>query len=161
GSTLTMQLARLLDPHPRTLRGKIYEAVIAGRIERVLSKREIFEQYLNRVYYGNGAWGAEAAARFYFGKPAGALSLGEAAFLPVLPRGPEAYDPFRHLDAALARRRHILGLMRESGSITAAAGDLAERTPLVFRREHPELRAPHFVEHVLAQLGADERAGAT
>ena len=91
-----MQLARLLEPHPRTLRGKVYEAVIAGRIERVLSKREIFEQYLNRVYYGNGAWGAEAAARFYFGKPAAALSLGEGAFLAVLPRGPEAYDPFRH-----------------------------------------------------------------
>ncbi|HEY7373943.1 MAG TPA: transglycosylase domain-containing protein [Polyangia bacterium] len=161
GSTLTMQLARLLDPHPRTLRGKIHETVIAGRIERVLSKREILEQYLNRVYYGNGAWGAEAAARFYFGKPAAALSLGEAAFLAVLPRGPEAYDPFRHLDAALARRRHILGLMQEAGAITAAARDVAERTPLVFRRVHPELRAPHFVEHVLGQLEPGERAGAT
>jgi penicillin-binding protein 1C len=161
GSTLTMQLARLLDPHPRTLRGKMYEAVIAGRIERVLSKREIFEQYLNRVYYGNGAWGAEAAARFYFGKPAAALSLGEAAFLVVLPRGPEAYDPFRHFDAAIARRRHILGLMQEAGLVTAAARDVAEKTPLVFRREHPELRAPHFVEHVLAHLRPEERSGAT
>ncbi|HXU02875.1 MAG TPA: transglycosylase domain-containing protein [Polyangia bacterium] len=161
GSTLTMQLARQLDPHPRSLRGKIYEAVVAGRIERVLSKREIFEQYLNRVYYGNGAWGAEAAARFYFGKPAGALSLGEAAFLAVLPRGPAAYDPFQHFDAAIARRRHILGLMQDAGLITAAARDVAERTPLVFRREHPELRALHFVEHVLAQLRPDERAGAT
>ena len=135
--------------------------MIAGRIERALSKREILEQYLNRVYYGNGAWGAEAAARFYFGKPAAALSLGEASFLAVLPRGPEAYDPFRHFDAAIARRRHILGLMQEAGLVTAGARDVAERTPLVFRREHPELRAPHFVEHVLAQLGADERAGAT
>jgi penicillin-binding protein 1C len=161
GSTLTMQLARLLDPHPRTLRGKVYESVVAGRIERVLSKREIFEQYLNRVYYGNGAWGAEAAARFYFGKPAGALSLGEAAFLAVLPRGPEAYDPFRHFDAAIVRRRHILGLMQEAGLVTAAARDVAERTPLVFRREHAELRAPHFVEHVLAQVRPDERSGAT
>jgi penicillin-binding protein 1C len=161
GSTLTMQLARLLDPHPRTLRGKIHEAVVAGRIERAASKREILEQYLNRVYYGNGAWGVEAAARFYFGKPAAALSLGEAAFLVVLPRGPEAYDPFRHLDAAIVRRRHILGLMQEAGAITAAGRDVAERTPLVFRREHPELRAPHFVEHVLAQLAPGERAGAT
>jgi penicillin-binding protein 1C len=161
GSTLTMQLARLVEPHPRTLAGKIRETVIAGRIERALSKREIFEQYLNRVYYGNGAWGAEAAARFYFGKPAAALSLGEASFLAVLPRGPEAYDPFRHLDAAIARRRHILGLMQEAGLVTAAARDVAERTPLVFRREHPDLRAPHFVEHVLAQVAPDERAGAT
>jgi penicillin-binding protein 1C len=161
GSTLTMQLARLLDPHPRTLAGKMHEAVMAGRIERVLPKSEIFEQYLNRVYYGNGAWGAEAAARFYFGKPAAALSLGEAAFLAVLPRGPEAYDPFRHFDAAIARRRHILSLMQDARLVTAGARDVAERTPLVFRREHAELRAPHFVEHVLAQLGPDERAGAT
>jgi len=161
GSTLTMQLARQLDPHPRTLIGKLHEAVMAGRLERVLSKREIFEQYLNRVYYGNGAWGAEAASRFYFGKPAAALSLGEGAFLAVLPRGPEVYDPFRHLQAGLVRRRHILALMQEAGAISAAARDVAERTPLVFRREHPELRAPHFVEHVLARLGPAERAGAT
>ncbi len=161
GSTLTMQLARLLDPHPRTLWGKLREAVVAGRIERALGKREILEQYLNRVYYGNGAWGAEAAARFYFGKPAAALSLGEAAFLAVLPRGPEAYDPFRHLPAAMQRRAHILGEMESAGFTTAAARDVAERTPLVFCREHPDLRAPHFVEHVLARLPAGQRAGVT
>jgi penicillin-binding protein 1C len=161
GSTLTMQLARVVDPHPRGLRGKLREMVAAGRIERVLSKDEILEQYLNRVYYGNGAWGAEAAARFYFGKPAAALSLGEATFLAVLPRGPEAYDPFRHLDAALRRRAHILGEMQAAGLADAPAREIAERAPLVFRREHPELRAPHFAEHVLASLPADERRGAT
>ena len=102
GSTLTMQLARSLEPHPRTLWGKVKEAVDRRpHRARAVDKREILEQYLNRVYYGNGAWGAEAAARFYFGKPAAALSLGEAAFLAVLPRGPEVYDPFRHLEAAL------------------------------------------------------------
>ena len=101
GSTLTMQLVRLLDPHPRTLRGKLHEAVLAGRLERVLSKREILEQYLNRVYYGNGAWGAEAAARFYFGKPAAALSLGEAA----LPRGAAARARGRTIRSATSRRR--------------------------------------------------------
>ena len=85
--------------------GKLARRCIAGRLERALSKREILEQYLNRVYYGNGAWGVEAAARLYFGKPAAALSLGEAALLAVLPRGPRRYDPFRHLDAAIARRR--------------------------------------------------------
>jgi penicillin-binding protein 1C len=161
GSTLTMQLARLLDPHPRTLWGKLGEAVAAGRIERLVDKREILEQYLNRVYYGNGAWGAEAAARFYFGRPAAALSLGEAALLAVLPRGPELYDPFRNLPLALTRRRHILGEMQAAGMIDAAARDVAEKTPLVFRRAHPDLRAPHFVEHVLAGLGPAERAGAT
>ena len=161
GSTLTMQLARLLDPRPRTLPNKLREAIAAGRIERTLGKREILEQYLNRVYYGNGAWGAEAAARFYFGKPAAALSLGEAAFLAVLPRGPEAYDPFRHLPSALRRRTHILGEMESAGFATAAARDVAEKTPLVFRREHPELGSPHFVAHVLAGLSPAERAGVT
>jgi penicillin-binding protein 1C len=161
GSTLTMQLARLLEPRPRTLWGKAWEAIVAGRIERALSKPEILEQYLNRVYYGNGAWGAEAAARFYFGKPAAALSLGEAAFLAVLPRGPEAYDPFRHLVVALRRRSHILGEMESAGFTSPAARDIAEKTPLLFAREHPELRAPHFAEHVLASLPSTERAGVT
>jgi penicillin-binding protein 1C len=161
GSTLTMQLVRLLDPRPRSLWGKVREAVLAGRLERASSKPEILEQYLNRVYYGHGAWGAEAAARFYFGRPATALSLGEAAFLAVLPRGPEAYDPFRHLDLALRRRAHILAAMAEARVVTAEERDVAERTPLAFRREHPELRAPHFVEHALATLPPDERAGAT
>lgn len=161
GSTLTMQLARLLDPRPRTLWSKVREAVVAGRIERTLDKREILEQYLNRVYYGNGAWGAEAAARFYFGKPAAALSLGEASFLAVLPRGPEVYDPFRHLPEALRRRTHVLGEMAAAGLASAAERDVVEKTPLVFARQHPELAAPHFVEHVLANLPAAERAGAT
>jgi penicillin-binding protein 1C len=161
GSTLTMQLVRLLEPRPRSLWGKAREAVLAGRLERALPKGEILEQYLNRVYYGHGAWGAEAAARFYFGRPASALSLGEAAFLAVLPRGPEAYDPFRNLDVALRRRAHILGAMVEAGLVTPEQRDVADRTPLVFRREHPELRAPHFVEHVLATLTPAERAGAT
>jgi penicillin-binding protein 1C len=161
GSTLTMQLARLLDPHPHTLWNKLREAVVAGRIERALGKREILEQYLNRVYYGNGVWGAEAAAHFYFGKPAQALSLGEAAFLAVLPRGPEAYDPFRHLPTALRRRTHILGEMESAGLTTPSARDVAEKTPLVFSRQHPELAAPHFVEHVVAGLPPAQRAGVT
>jgi penicillin-binding protein 1C len=161
GSTLTMQLAKLLDPRPRTLGAKLREAVVAGRIERAATKDEILEQYLNRVYYGHGAWGAQAAARFYFGKPASALSLGEAAFLAVLPRGPRAYDPFEHLDVALRRRGRILALMQDEGLVDAPARELAERTPLAFRREHPELRAPHFVEHALATLSPDDRTGAT
>ena len=161
GSTLTMQLVKLLEPRPRTLWGKAREAVLAGRLERVATKAEILEQYLNRVYYGHGAWGAEAAARFYFGRPASALSIGESAFLAVLPRGPEAYDPFRHLDVALRRRGHILAEMQESRLVTAEEREVAGKTPLVFRREHPELRAPHFVEHVLATLPEGARDGAT
>ena len=160
GSTLTMQLARLVDPHPRTLAGK-FKRGRRRRPDRAdrSGKREILEQYLNRVYYGNGAWGAEAAARFYFGKPAAALSLGEASFLAVLPRGPEVYDPFRHLPLALRRRAHILGEMQDAGMIDGAPRATSPRsTPLVFRRAHPELRAPHFVDHVLAPLARGRSA---
>src|SRR5438045_7905372 len=85
GSTITMQLVRLIEPHPKTLRGKIGEIVDACRLERAVSKEEILEQYLNRAYYRNGAYGIEAAARRYFGKPASALTAGEGTLLAVLP----------------------------------------------------------------------------
>ena len=96
GSTVTMQLVRLTAGTKRTLVGKVKQAVLAARLERRSSKAEILEQYFNRVYYGNGAWGAEQAAQFYFGKQAAELSVGEAALLAVSPRGPTRYDPFRH-----------------------------------------------------------------
>ncbi|HSK01833.1 MAG TPA: biosynthetic peptidoglycan transglycosylase, partial [Kofleriaceae bacterium] len=73
GSTITMQLVRLTAGTPRTLPGKLRQMVLAARLERALGKREILEHYLNRVYYGNSAWGAEQAARVYFDKPAGKL----------------------------------------------------------------------------------------
>jgi penicillin-binding protein 1C len=161
GSTLTMQLVRLVDPEPRSARarglvGKLGEAVAAARLERLLGKRQILEHYLNRVYYGNGVWGAEAAARFYLGKPAAQLSVGEAAFLAVLPRSPRRYDPFRNgLKVTLERRRHILRRMQALGSITAGERQLAEQTPLgSLRRERPDFAAPHLVEHALAQVPA-------
>ena len=99
---------------------------------------------------------------FYFGRPASALSIGEAAFLAVLPRGPEAYDPFRHLDVALRRRGHILAAMEEARLVTAEEREVAEKTPLVFRREHPELRAPRTSSSTSSRrCRLAERDGAT
>jgi penicillin-binding protein 1C len=164
GSTLTMQLVRVLEPkaHPgrRGFCDKVRESILAARIERAAGKREILEQYLNRVYYGNGAWGAEAASRLYFGKPALALSIGEAAFLAVLPRGPRVYDPYKHIAVARKRWSHVLELMQKQGQITDQDRSLIERTPLVIMREHPDFRAPHFVDYVRAELDEDERTGA-
>jgi len=161
GSTITMQLVRLVEPRRgRGLFAKVAEAVKAVRLERALSKHDILEQYLNRAYYGSGAWGAEAAAQFFLGKSAAALSLGEAAFLAVLPRGPSAYAPYRHLEATLARRRAILGRMEERGYITREQRALAEVTPLTLRKDRPDFRAPHFVDYALRHFSDDERAGA-
>jgi len=158
-STLTMQLARMVwsPGAPRTLWNKLRETVLALRIERALSKQQILEQYVNRAYYGRGAYGIEAAAERYFGKPAAALSAGEATLLAVLPRSPGAYDPIARLPRALRRREHVLQLLVAQGQLSAeqAAHTLAE--PLApSLHEQPSL-APHFVDHVLAEAGSTGR----
>jgi len=152
GSTITMQLVRLTANTRRTWTGKLHQMVLAGRLERLLGKPEILEQYLNRVYYGNGAWGAEQAARVYFDKHAADLSVGEAALLAVIPRGPTFYDPFRERQRVMDRRSHILGLMEKHGHLSADDRALAERTPLLLAKIQPSFRAPHFVELVKERL---------
>ena len=160
GSTITMQLVRLTAGTPRSLAGKLRQMVLAGRLERALGKREILEQYLNRVYYGNGAWGAEQAARVYFDKHASELSIGEAALLAVVPRGPTRYDPVRERARVLARRGHILALMERHGHVSADDRALAERIPLELARTRPAFRAPHFVELVKQRLPPAFQRGA-
>ncbi len=118
GSTLTMQLARMLrgTTTSRTLTNKAGDTLYALRLERALSKRAILEHWLNRAYFGNGAHGIDAAARLYFGKPVRALSTGEAVLLAVIPRAPGAYDPLRHLAAARARRDRVLAMLVASAA---------------------------------------------
>ena len=154
GSTLTMQLCRMIDSQgrPRTLWNKIREVALALRIERHLSKSDILEAYLNRAYFGNGAYGIEAAARTYFGKPAASLSAAEAVLLAVLPRSPSVYDPTRHLTEALKRRDHVLGLMQRQGLITGRDVVRIRSEGLFVSFHPPEFRAPHFVEWVLDGL---------
>ena len=161
GSTITMQLVRLTADPPRSLTGKLRQMVLAGRLERALSKDEILEQYFNRVYYGNGAWGAEQAARVYFDKSAAELSIGEAAMLAVIPRGPTLYDPFRAWPRVKARRAHILELMEKRGYVSSEERTLAERIPLDLDKTRPNFRAPHFVELIKDRLPAAFRRGAT
>ena len=164
GSTLTMQLARMLlgATSHRTVPNKAREVLLALRIEHAVDKRTILEQWLNRAYFGNGAYGYEAAARLYFGKPARALSTGEAVLIAVLPRAPTGYDPLVHLDAAMARRDRVLELLVARGVITEdAAADARAEHLVVGRHEAPRL-APQFVAWTLAQLPAEVRhAGGT
>jgi penicillin-binding protein 1C len=162
GSTITMQLVRLVaGTGRRSFGGKLHQMVLAGRLERKLGKREILEQYLNRVYYGNGAWGIEQAARVYFDKRASDLSVGEAALLAVIPRGPTFYDPMQQRARVMERRTHILALMEEHGYLTEADRELAERAPLEIAKIAPTFRAPHFVEEVKRRLPEAFQHGAT
>jgi penicillin-binding protein 1C len=156
-STITMQLVRMVEPHRRDVRGKLGEMIDAQRLERAISKPEILEQYLNRAYYGNGAYGIEAAARRYFGKSAAALSAGEGTLLAVLPRAPLGYDPYRHRAEALARRSHVLELMEKRGWIDGVGRAWAEAEALSLVAAQPAAVAPHFVDWVLA--GVRRRQG--
>lgn len=162
GSTITMQLVRMVHhrEEPRTFRNKLVESVLALRLERALGKREILEHYLNRAYYGNGAYGLEAAAQTYFGKPARSLSDGEATLLACLPRAPAAYDPLEHPRAAIRRRDYVLSLLAERGVVDPGEIGAAIAQPLDTRRHPPHFLAGHFTDWVLEELPHDlERGG--
>ena len=154
GSTVTMQLARMVHSagRPRTLWNKVREAVLAMRLERALGKRQILEQYMNRCYYGNQAVGLEAAARTYFGKPGGSLSVGEATLLAVVPRGPSLYNPLRHLDRTLRRRDHVLGLLVKQGHLTAEQARRAKAEQVRPGLHRLPFKAPHFVQWAVSTL---------
>jgi penicillin-binding protein 1C len=144
-STLTQQLARSVVVRPRTVRGKLREIAIALRIEASLGKRQILEEYLNRVEFAPGVRGVEAASRRYFDKPARALDLAEAATLAALPRGPALYDPRRGLTRVRARRDFILQRMRDEGFAGAAAVDGALALPITLQRTSAEGGTHHLV----------------
>ena len=157
GSTISQQLARNLyvSPDERSspsLRRKLRESVLAIRLNRQLSKDDILELYLNQVYYGNLAYGAEAAARTYFGKPARDLDLAEATLLAGLPQSPTAHDPFLHPRAARERQRTVLSLMVGAGYVSEGEADAALREPLQFNPTPFPIKAPHFVVYVQGLL---------
>ncbi len=148
-STLTMQLARVVRPHRRTLLGKVYEAALALRIEESLTKDQILEQYLNRAPFGGGVRGIDAASHAYFDKAPRDLSLAEAATLAALPRGPGVYALERHPDRALKRRDRILARMRDAGVIEEDAFLRAQAEPLRLHAQGGSFGAPHAVQAIL------------
>ena len=154
-STITQQLARVsFLSRDKTLRRKVREAILAQRIEKMYSKDQILEIYLNKVYFGDGLYGAEAAARGYFGKPASDLSVAEAAMLAGIIKAPSAVNPTTNLDRATERRNVVLGLMRVHDFITEREHDaaVAEQVALhdSLRREDPT--GLHFKEIVRREL---------
>jgi penicillin-binding protein 1C len=144
-STLTMQLARTVRPHPRSLWGKLREMGLAVRIEASLSKDEILEQYLNRVVYGPNLRGYAAASHAYFGADPESLSLAEAALIAGLPRGPSLYALGKGTDRARRRRDRVLDRMADVGVIDDDAKARALAEPIVVPIDRPVLGAPHLV----------------
>ena len=155
-STITQQLARLVflsqDP---TLVRKAQEALLAGKLERELSKTQILEQYLNYVYLGSSAYGVADAAWIYFSKTPEELNLAEAALLAGLPPAPSVYSPLVNPDLALQRRRIVLRRMREQGFISAAQENEAASAPLELKPADPkylESTAPWYSSWVALEL---------
>ena len=153
GSTITQQIVRHIafDYEERTAVSydrKIKELVLAWMMNRDFTKDEILEMYLNEIYYGNLAYGVEAAARTYFAKPASALTLGESSLLAGLPQSPVDLDPFTNLEGAKERQWLILNLMVSEGFIDQATAEAAYLEPLNFAAQEVSLEAPHFAVYV-------------
>ncbi|MDT8307163.1 MAG: transglycosylase domain-containing protein, partial [Anaerolineae bacterium] len=160
-STITQQLVRasLLDEEERTqvtFRRKVREIILAEELSRKVGKDKVLELYLNEIFYGNFAYGIEAAAQTYFDKPARDLTLAEASLLAGLPQAPALWDPYTAPELALARQSQVLGLMVEERYITyeEAEAAMAISAETVRNLTPPERRVahPHFVFTMLQQL---------
>ncbi|MFQ5421693.1 MAG: transglycosylase domain-containing protein, partial [Anaerolineae bacterium] len=164
-STITQQLVRHIvfsyqERVSVSYERKAREIFLAWIMTQKRSKPAIIQMYLNEIYYGNLAYGIEAAAQTYFGKAAVDLNLAEAAFLAGLPQSPLDYDPYTNFDTAVARQQFILDLMAEDGVITAAEAELGKITPITLAPRisanaaaaDTVLKAPHFILYVQREL---------
>jgi penicillin-binding protein 1A len=130
-STITQQVAKnFLLSSDQTIDRKIKEAILSFRIEQAYSKDKILELYLNEIYFGLNAYGIAGAALTYFDKSVTDLTISETAYLASLPKGPSNYNPFRHADAAIARRNWVVDRMVENGYVSQADGEDAKKQPL-------------------------------
>ncbi len=157
GSTITQQLVRtiLLSPaerQQRTVSRKLHEAALALQLNLRYSKDQVLALYLNNVYYGNLAYGVEAASEGYFGRPAASLDLAQCALLAGIPQGPTLFNPLINPEQALDRRREVLALMRKDNYITTAQETRANVEPLGLAAPAANILAPHFVFYVLGLL---------
>jgi penicillin-binding protein 1A len=171
GSTITMQLARNLFPdhlpyQERSIRRKLMEIRVARQIERAFSKDKILELYLNHIYLGEGAYGIDAAAREYFGKPASQLTLAEAATLGGLPKAPSQINPRENRQRSRERRDLVLGEMAKAGYVPAAEAEEARSTPIRLAKSTAGGRAQRGawfiarVRHELEEVAGDRALAA-
>lgn len=152
-STITMQTARnIFLTRFKSLDRKIKEAILALRLEREYTKREIITIYLNNIYLGRGAYGIYEAAKTYFGKELHELTIEECALIASLPKAPYTYNPYRNMNLALNRRNTVLTRMLELGYITENEFDNAVNTPVSLASEKREVYGSYFIDYVRANL---------
>jgi penicillin-binding protein 1A len=156
-STITMQVARnFFLSSEKTLTRKLYEALLAFKIEHSLSKDQILELYINQIYLGQRAYGFGAASQIYFGKSLEQLTLGEMAMLAGLPKAPSLYNPIANPQRAKQRQQYVLRRMSELGYISAAQYDEALKAPLRARREVSEYSVhAEYVAEMVRQAMAE------
>lgn len=155
GSTITMQVAKnFFLTNERSFSRKINEILLALQIERELSKNEILELYVNKIYLGNRAYGVEAAAQVYYGKSIRDLSLAQLAMIAGLPKAPSRYNPLVNPQRSMERRDWILGRMYKLGAIDKARYDAALAEPIDARHhvQPIELKAPYIAEMARAEM---------
>lgn len=152
GSTITQQLVRnVLRPKKRTVFYKVKEAVIAIKLDAQLSKKNILELYVNKVYFGHQAYGIAAAAKVYFGKSVHELSVAESSLLVGLLQSPSSYNPFYNMPAATGRQQIVLQSAVREGVITQAERDQIAVQELQLTTDTVSIKAPHFVMWLLQQ----------
>lgn len=154
-STITQQVARnFLLTNDKTYERKIREIILAGRIEEAFDKEHILYLYLNQIYLGSGAYGIEAAARTYFGKPAYQMTLAESAILAGLPQRPSDYSPHRHWEKARGRQTYVLRQLLQKEFINQAEHDAALAEVVEIHEPDNEFltQAPYFTEHARRYL---------
>ena len=159
-STITQQFAktRYLTSEKTVIR-KLKELVLARKLEQKLSKEDILAMYVNEIYFGQGRYGVEEAARHFFGKPVGQVDVAEAALLAGVVNSPGRFNPFRHPKACRKRRAYVLEQMHRRGYISAADASRADAQPLpVEPKGGLDAEAPYYVRHVRRQL--NKRFGA-
>jgi penicillin-binding protein 1A len=160
GSTITQQLARNVYLTPsRTLSRKLAEAILAVQLERAYTKPEILELYLNQIYFGEGAYGAQVAANTYFGKDVSDLDVAECALLAGLAKAPGHYSPFKHEERAVDRRNLVLTMMADQGCLTQEEARAGREAPLKLVEDRKPLslgspRAPYFTNYIMREVVA-------
>jgi penicillin-binding protein 1A len=155
-STVTQQLARnSFDMHERTYKRKIIEIFLSERIEKYFSKEQIMALYLNRVYFGSGLYGIEAAARGYFGVPAKDLSVGQCAMLAGLLKSPNGLSPWNNPEGARNTRNFVLGRMQDMGFISSADAKREQESLLVTSRRMNPHKVSYAVDYVRQQAIAE------